>query len=136
MKNVVIPVLCIVIIAIAVLVIVQKKDGESQVADNTAYHKISPEEAKKMMDEGTVTVVDVRQQSEYDEGHIKGAILVPNESIGKEQPEALPQKDAVLLIYCRSGRRSAEAAKKLVEQGYTQVYDFGGIIDWPYETVS
>lgn len=104
-------------------------------ADETAYHKISGEEAKKMMEEGGVTVVDVRTAGEYAEGYIPAAVNLPVENIGAEPPELLPDKDAVLLVYCRSGRRSKAAADQLVELGYTKVYDFGGIIDWTYETV-
>lgn len=101
-----------------------------------AYHKITAEEAKKMMDEGGVTIVDVRTEEEYKEGHVPDAILVPNETIADEPPEALPDQDAKLLVYCRSGRRSKDASDKLVEMGYQNVYDFGGIIDWPYDTVT
>lgn len=97
------------------------------------YKKITPEEAKTKMDAGNVTIVDVRTQSEYDEGYIPGAILVPNETIGDTLPEALPNQEAVLLVYCRSGRRSKEAAEKLAALGYQTVYDFGGILDWPYD---
>ena len=101
-----------------------------------AYHKITAEEAKKMMDAGGVTIVDVRTQEEYDAGHIENAVLVPNESITADAaPAALPDKKAVLLIYCRSGRRSKLAADKLTAQGYENVYDFGGINDWPYDVV-
>lgn len=102
--------------------------------DKQSFEVITAEEAKKMMEEGGVTIVDVRRQDEYDAGHIKNAILVPNESIGKTDPEALPDKDAVLLVYCRTGRRSRDASQKLADLGYTRVYDFGGITDWPYET--
>lgn len=101
----------------------------------TAYHKISGEEAKQMMEEGGVTVVDVRTAEEYAAGYIPAAVNLPVENIGEEPPELLPDKDAVLLVYCRSGRRSKAAADQLVELGYTKVYDFGGIIDWTYETV-
>lgn len=101
-----------------------------------AYHKITAEEAKQMMDEGGVTVVDVRTEAEYKEGHIPGAVLVPNETIRSEPPEALPELDAVLLVHCRTGVRSKQAADKLVGMGYTQVYDFGGIRDWPYDIVT
>lgn len=80
-------------------------------------------------DDGHV-VVDVRRQDEYDAGHIPGAILIPNESISDEQPEELPDPDQIILIYCRSGRRSKEAAQKLADMGYTNIYEFGGIIDW------
>ncbi|WP_347501115.1 rhodanese-like domain-containing protein [Clostridium sp. chh4-2] len=109
---------------------------ESMAEENmeAAYHKITAEEAKKMMDEGGVTVVDVRRADEYAAKHIPGAILVPNESIKEEQPEALPDKDAVLLIHCRTGIRSKDASDKLVAMGYKNVYDFGGINDWTYET--
>jgi len=107
--------------------------GQMQEADE-AYHKITAEEAKKMMDEGSVTVVDVRTAQEYTDGHIPGAVLVPNEEIGDEQPSALPDKDAVLLIHCRTGVRSRQASDKLIKMGYKNVYDFGGIVDWTYET--
>ena len=102
-----------------------------------AYRQISQEEAKSMMirDDGHV-IVDVRRRDEYDSGHIPGAILIPNESIGAEQPEQLPDKDQVILVYCRSGRRSKEAAQKLADMGYTNVYEFGGIIDWTGEVVT
>ncbi len=100
----------------------------------SAYHKITAQEARAMMDGGGVTIVDVRTREEYDEAHIPGALLVPLESIGDEPPEALPDMGAPLLIYCRSGRRSKAAADRLAELGYSGVYDFGGIIDWPYET--
>jgi len=100
------------------------------------FTTISAEEAKKMIDAGNVTIVDVRTIMEYREQHIPGSVLVPNESIGTEAPAELPDKDAVLLVHCRSGVRSKEACTKLAALGYTQVYDFGGIIDWPYETVS
>ena len=101
------------------------------------YHKISAEDAKKRMDSGDdIIILDVRTQAEYDESHIPGAILIPNETIGNGKPELLPDTDNEILVYCRSGNRSAQAAKKLVEAGYTQIYDFGGIMDWPYDTVS
>ncbi len=88
-----------------------------------------------MMDGKEATVVDVRTPEEYEEGHIPGAVNIPNEEIGDTEPDLLKDKDAVLLIHCRSGVRSKAASDKLVELGYTQIYDFGGIIDWPYETV-
>ena len=112
-----------------------KADTAEDMADKAAYHKISGEEAYEMMASQEVVVVDVRTRGEYDAGHIENAVLVPNESIGNEMPEALPDKEATLLIYCRSGRRSKEAAQKLLSLGYQSVYDFGGVIDWPYELV-
>ena len=111
-----------------------KKDTEDMTGKAT-YHKISAEEAYEMMASQEVVVVDVRTREEYDSGHIENAVLVPNESIGSEMPEALPDKEATLLIYCRSGRRSKDAAEKLLSLGYQNVYDFGGVIDWPYELV-
>lgn len=101
-----------------------------------AYHRISAEQAKSMMDEGGVTIVDVRTEQEYTEKHIPGALLIPNESIGSEPPAQLPDRQAVLLVYCRTGVRSKQASEKLVDLGYMQVYDLGGISSWPYETVS
>ena len=99
------------------------------------YHKISPREAKERMEAGGATVVDVRTAEEYGESHIPGAVLVPLDTIGSQRPAALPETGAELLIYCRSGVRSKAAAEQLAALGYQQVYDFGGIIDWPYETV-
>ena len=108
-------------------------------ADETsdeAYHKITAEEAKQMMDEGNATVVDVRTAEEYAAGHIPGSILIPVESIGDTKPVELPDTEAVLLVHCRTGIRSKRASDQLVELGYKHVYDFGGIVDWPYETVT
>jgi rhodanese-related sulfurtransferase len=101
------------------------------------YQQITQEKAKKMMqaDDGHI-IVDVRRQDEYDSGHIPGAIFIPNESIGTEQPKELPDLDQVILIYCRSGRRSKEASQKLADMGYTHIYEFGGIIDWTGEVVT
>lgn len=112
--------------------------SQTKAAENgteTAYHKISGEEAKKKMEEEDVTILDVRTAQEYATDHIPDAVNLANEEIGAEPPELLPDKDAVLLVYCRSGRRSKDAADKLAAMGYTQVYDFGGMIDWTYETV-
>ena len=112
---------------------------DSPVTESSAlsYFQISQDEAKQMMakDDGHV-VVDVRREDEYASGHIPGAILIPNESIGNEKPGELPDYDQIILIYCRSGRRSKEAAAKLVALGYTHIYEFGGIIDWTGEVVT
>ena len=110
----------------------------SETPDSAAgeYHKISSEEAKIMMESGGVTVVDVRRPEEYAEKHIPGAILVSNETIAEKSDEMLPDKEAVLLIYCRTGVRSKQASDKLIKLGYKNVYDFGGIADWQYETES
>lgn len=102
-----------------------------------SYKHITQEEAKEMMqaDDGHI-IVDVRRQDEYDSGHIPDAVLIPNESIDTEQPEELPDLDQVILVYCRSGRRSKEAAQKLADMGYTNIYEFGGIIDRTGEVVT
>ena len=112
----------------------QVMDGEDMVR---SYTQISQDEAKQMMEQdGTQIIVDVRTQEEYDSGHIPGAICIPNESIGTKQPEELPDLDQVILIYCRSGNRSKQAAQKLFDMGYTNVYEFGGINDWTGEVVT
>ncbi|MBR0511125.1 MAG: rhodanese-like domain-containing protein [Ruminococcus sp.] len=102
-----------------------------------AYQQITQEKAKEMMqaDDGHI-IVDVRRQDEYDSGHIPGAILIPNESIGTECPKELPDLNQIIMIYCRSGRRSKEASHKLADMGYTHIYEFGGIIDWTGEIVT
>lgn len=100
------------------------------------YTLITPLEAKTIMEEQSdVIVLDVRTAEEFAEGHIKGAILLPNDEITAKAASVLPDKNQVILVYCRSGRRSALAANELVALGYTRVFDFGGIISWPYETV-
>lgn len=109
--------------------------ASSEGTQKDTFTQITQGKAHQRMQEGGVTVVDVRQPDEYAAGHIPGAVLVVNEEIGDQAPENLPDKDAELLVYCRSGRRSKEAAQKLVDLGYTKVYEFGGILDWPYETV-
>ena len=98
------------------------------------YVNITAEEAKEIMDseEGYV-ILDVRTQEEYDQGHIPGAILIPNTEIEDRAEEVLTDKDQLILVYCRSGRRSQLAAEALVELGYTNIKEFGGILDWPYE---
>ena len=97
----------------------------------TGYKQISQDEAMKIMEEESgYLIVDVRRPDEFAEGHIEGAINVPNEGIAEEMPEELPDKDQLLLIYCRTGRRSKEASEKLAKIGYTNVYEFGGINTW------
>ncbi|MBR1689547.1 MAG: rhodanese-like domain-containing protein [Oscillibacter sp.] len=98
--------------------------------------KLSPEEAKRRLEEDdTILLLDVRTQKEYDGGHIPGAVCLPNEEIKAEMPVAFDQ-GAEIIVYCRSGRRSAQAAEKLRRMGYTNVWDLGGILDWPYETTT
>lgn len=102
-----------------------------------SYVTITGDEAKEMMDaDDSVIILDVRSQEEYDEGHIQDAILIPDTDILEKAEELLPDQDATILVYCRSGRRSALAAADLAKLGYTGIYDFGGIIDWKYEVVA
>ena len=98
------------------------------------YVNITAEEAKQIMDneEGYI-ILDVRTQEEYNQGHIPGAIVISHEEITEKAEEVLTDKDQLILVYCRSGRRSKIAAEALVELGYTNIKEFGGIIDWPYE---
>ncbi len=114
----------------------QKLDGDGMVY-KPAYVSISQDEAKLMMqdDDGHV-IVDVRRADEYAQGHIPGAILIPNESITDTPPEELPDKNQIILVYCRTGRRSKEASQKLADMGYVNVYEFGGIEDWTGEIVT
>ena len=103
---------------------------------SASYDQISGAEAKALMDsESGYIIIDARTQSEYDEGHIPGAILIPEYEIADRAEKELPDKDQLILVYCRSGRRSKIAAEELVKLGYTNVKEFGGIIDWEYETV-
>lgn len=99
-----------------------------------AYVSITAKQAKEIMDslEGYV-ILDTRTQEEYDEEHIPGAILIPHDEIGEKAEAVLPDKDQLILVYCRSGRRSKVAAEALQKLGYTNIKEFGGIIDWPYE---
>lgn len=110
--------------------------GKSEPAGKAKYTSITQEEAKKRMDENTKAIIlDVRTKEEYAEGHIKNAILVPNETINNVPPKELPDKNAEILVYCRSGRRSKEAAGKLAAMGYKKVLEFGGISSWKYGVV-
>lgn len=110
---------------------ITENEGEKQM-----YENISAEEAKKIMDtEENYVILDVREQEEFDEGHIPNAVLIPYTEIKNQAAEKLPDKDRLILVYCRSGRRSKIAAENLAELGYGKVKEFGGIIDWKYETV-
>ena len=109
---------------------------KSVATDGNSYEQISADEAKKLMDSETdYAIVDARTQEEFDEGHIEGAIMIPEYEIEAKAESLLPDKDQLILVYCRSGRRSKIASEALVGLGYTNVKEFGGIIDWPYEMV-
>ena len=106
-------------------------------ASDSSYEQITQEAAKEMMDTEEVIILDVREQDEYDSGHIPGAVLLPVGTIDEDTAaEVIPEKDSTVLVYCRSGNRSKTASSTLVELGYTNVYEFGGINTWPYETES
>ena len=107
----------------------------NQNSQEAAYMNISAQEAKQIMDtqEGYI-ILDTRAQYEYDESHIPGAIVIPHDAIEEKAEQLLPKKDQLILVYCRSGRRSKLAAEALVKLGYTNIKEFGGIIDWPYDT--
>lgn len=108
----------------------------AQTAENT-YRQIDSEEAAALMEEkDNYIILDVRTEEEYSEGHIPNAINIPNESIGTEEIPELPDKDQLILVYCRSGNRSKQASRKLADLGYTNIVEFGGIIDWTGETQS
>ena len=105
--------------------------------EENSYEQITPEQAKSIMDtESDYIIIDARTDEEFAEGHIKGAILIPEYEIADRAEKELKDKDALILVYCRSGRRSKIASEELVKLGYTNVKEFGGIIDWPYETVT
>ena len=110
--------------------------GQAQNANEASYTQISMDEAVTMMEEETdYIILDVRRPDEFADKHIPNAINVPNETIGEEEIPELPDKDQIILVYCRSGNRSKQASKKLAALGYTKVYEFGGINDWKGETV-
>ena len=109
-------------------------DGENGKA--STYEQITAEQAKTIMDtEKDYVIIDARTEEEFAEGHIENAILIPEYEIANRAEKELPDKEQLILVYCRSGRRSKIASEELVKLGYTNVKEFGGIIDWPYETV-
>ena len=122
-------------ILLAILLMLLPACGQTtQNKQEAVYLNITAEEAKKIMDseEGYV-ILDVRTREEYDQGHIPGAVLIPNTEIAARAEEELTDKSPLILVYCRSGRRSKLAAEELVALGYTNIREFGGIINWPYE---
>ena len=108
----------------------------SENGKSSTYEQITAEQAKTIMDtEKDYIIIDARTEEEFAEGHIKNAILIPEYEIANRAEKELPDKEQLILVYCRSGRRSKIASEELVKLGYTNVKEFGGIIDWPYETV-
>lgn len=131
-------------VQVSAVKIVLKKDSISSEGDDlmkdanrgAEYEKITAEEAKKLIDSGDYGIIlDVRTLEEYENGHIQGAILLPYDEITTKADTVISDKDEVVLVYCRSGKRSAVASEELINLGYNKVYDFGGIIDWPYEII-
>lgn len=114
-----------------------REEDKKETKMEKATEIITAEQAKEIMDQDeNCIILDVREQSEYEEGHIEGALLIPYTEIENRAEKELPDKDQQILVYCRSGRRSAVAAESLSGMGYTNVKDFGGIMDWPYEVVT
>ena len=102
--------------------------------EGSVYMNISHEKAKEMMENiGEFVLLDARSEEEFSEGHIPGAIVIPHDEISERAESEIPEKDVPVFVYCRSGRRSKIAAEELVSLGYSEIYEFGGIIDWPYE---
>ena len=109
--------------------------NQKETTMKNTYEQITPVEAKEIMDtEKNYIILDVRTEEEFAQGHIEGAMLIPDGEIMEKAEGILTDKDQQILVYCRSGRRSKNAASQLVELGYTNVKEFGGIIDWPYKT--
>ena len=119
--------------AILIILLLFTGCGGNNMNENS-YQQITQEEAKDMMDTQEVIVLDVREQDEFDSGHIPGAVLLPVGTIAEDTAAAvIDDPDTVVLVYCRSGNRSKTASQALADLGYTNVYEFGGINDWPYE---
>ena len=126
-----------IIIPLIIALLTLSSCAASGTAAPAEYKRIGMEEAVAMMTaEEDYLIVDVRTPEEFAQGHIPGAVNVPNESIGTEPPKELPVKDQLLMVYCRSGNRSKQASQKLADMGYSNVVEFGGIIDWPGDIVS
>ena len=124
-----------IIIALAVLCLLGLAScGQQEEQAANTYQQITAKEAKEIMDSGSEYIlIDARTTEEFAAGHIAGAILIPEYEVARRAEQELPDKDALILVYCRSGRRSKIASEELVKLGYTNVKEFGGIIDWPYD---
>lgn len=130
-----------IILIIASLLMISCSNSDQSVEENENETEgkvimISPEEAKENLDEDSeIVLLDVRTQSEYESGHIEDAVLLPLDQLNEKASEVIPDQEKTYYVYCRSGNRSATAAQLLVDMGYENIYDLGGIIDWPYDTV-
>ncbi|MBE6899438.1 MAG: rhodanese-like domain-containing protein [Ruminococcaceae bacterium] len=119
---------------VAALVFLLAVSGCGAEEKGSVYMNINPEKAKEMMEDlEEFVLLDARAEEEFSEGHIPGAIVIPHDEIEERAEAEIPEKDVPVFVYCRSGRRSKIAAEALVSLGYSEVYEFGGIIDWPYE---
>lgn len=124
-------IVCMALMAVIMAAACGCGDAVSAPTGQAAYRQVSSDEAGKMMERETgYIIVDVRTQQEYDEGHIPKAVCIPNETIDREPPTLLSDKEQKIFVYCRSGRRSKEAAQKLADMGYKNIVEFGGIRDW------
>lgn len=125
---------CILFIIVVLAFMAACDKGEKEDLSDTDFISITSEEAKNIMDsEEHYVILDVRTQEEYDKGHIKNAVLIPDYEINEMAEEMLPDKEQLILVYCRSGRRSKIASENLADMGYSNIREFGGIIDWEYE---
>ncbi len=110
--------------------------SKTEPPEENTYTQIDGAQAKQIMDtQSGYIIIDARTQEEYDAGHIEGAVLIPEYAIAERAEKELPDKNQLILVYCRSGRRSKIASQALADLGYSNVKEFGGIIDWEYETV-
>lgn len=131
-------VLMLIVVGVISYVVLQRNSMPGNAPSSNSDHTIqtiTAEKGKQLMEEETIILVDVRTAQEYAKGHIPEAILIPNETISEEPPLELVDFSASIIVYCRSGHRSAEAAAKLSAMGYQNIYDMGGIQDWPYDIV-
>ena len=129
-------IICMLALSLCACSITEEKENENMNNGADGYVQISQDEAKRIMDtEVGYVIVDARTESEYAEGHINGAILIPEYEVAEKAELLIEDKSTLILVYCRSGRRSKIAAEELVKLGYTNVKEFGGIIDWKYGTV-
>ena len=123
-----------IVLLVLTILLITACGQQNQDTQEAVYMNITAQEAKELMDTQTgYIILDTRTQEEYDQGHIPGAILIPYDEVLEKAEGILTEKDQLILVYCRSGRRSKIAAEALVELGYTNIREFGGILDWPYE---